>query len=174
MEIINCPFIYDGRTWQEIYESGIVRSHERNASIYAVAKKHFKQRKKVMILVRRILHGEILEAMFVAANTPAVFLQGSDSAEYREETKDLFNEKGDFILIASTIFDEGVDIPEVNVLIIAAGGKSEVKTIQRIGRGLRKKKVGGVLVYDFNDASKFLLRQSQNRIKVYQKEGFLN
>ena len=73
----------------------------------------------------------------------------------------------------STIFDEGVDIPEVNVLIIAAGGKSEVKTIQRIGRGLRKKKVGGVLVFDFKDASKFLDRHSIDRIKVYQKEGFL-
>lgn len=173
MKIIDCPIIYDGKTWQDIYDNGIVHSTDRNSSICKIAMKYFVQEKKVMILVRRIKHGEILESMFVAANCPAVFLQGADSAEYRKETKELFNKTGDFILIASTIFDEGVDIPEVNVLIIAAGGKSEVKTIQRVGRGLRKKKVGGVLVFDFNDASKFLNKHSINRLKVYQKEGFL-
>ena len=173
IEIIACPTIYLGKTWQEIYENGIVSSIERNSLICETAIKHFKQGKKVMILVRRILHGKILENMFVAAFTPAVFLSGKDNAEYRKETKELFNEVGGFVLIASTIFDEGVDIPEINVLIIAAGGKSEVKTIQRVGRGLRKKKEGGVLVYDFNDYSKFLNNHSMNRIKVYQKEGFL-
>jgi len=173
MEIIACPTIYLGKDWQEIYDNGIVHSLERNSSICEIAIKHFKQGKKVMVLVRRIKHGEILEQMCVAAFVPAIFLKGSDSADHRVAVKELFSEKNDFILIASTIFDEGVDIPEVNVLIIAAGGKSEVKTIQRVGRGLRKKKVGGVLVYDFNDYSKFLNKHSINRIKVYQKEGFL-
>lgn len=173
MEIIDCPTVYTGKNWQEIYDNGIVHSFERNSSICETAIKHFKQGKKVMILVRRIKHGQILEAMCVAAFVPAIFLKGSDSADHRIAVKELFSEKNDFILVASTIFDEGVDIPEVNVLIIGSGGKSEVKTIQRVGRGLRKKKVGGVLVYDFNDASKFLDKHSIDRIKVYQKEGFL-
>jgi len=173
MEIIDCPTIYTGKDWQEIYDKGIVRSFDRNSSICLTAIKHFKEGKKVMILVRRIRHGEILEQMCVAAFVPAIFLKGSDSADHRVAVKELFSEKSDFILIASTIFDEGVDIPEVNVLIIGSGGKSEVKTIQRVGRGLRKKKVGGVLVFDFNDASKFLNKHSIDRIKVYQKEGFL-
>lgn len=173
IKIEKSPLLYSGRNWQEIYELGIVRSVERNSLIYAIAEKHFKEGKKVMILVRRIKHGEILENMFVTVFTPAVFLRGSDKAEYRQETKDLFNEKGDFILIASPIFDEGVDIPEINVLIIAAGGKSEVKTIQRIGRGLRKKKEGKLLVYDFDDASKFLDKHSAERVEIYRKEGFM-
>ena len=173
MEIIDCPTVYAGKDWQEIYDNGIVHSLERNSSICKTAIKCLNQGKKVMILVRRIKHGLILEQMCVAAFVPAIFLKGSDSADHREAVKELFSERNDFILIASTIFDEGVDIPEVNVLIIAAGGKSEVKTIQRVGRGLRKKKVGGVLVFDFNDASKFLNKHSINRIKVYQKEGFL-
>jgi len=77
------------------------------------------------------------------------------------------------VLIASSIYDEGVDLPEVNVLIKASGGKSEVKTIQQVGRGLRPKKEK-LIVYDFNDMnSKFLSAHSKKRIKTYKQEGFL-
>jgi len=60
------------------------------------------------------------------------------------------------------------------VLIIASGGYSETKAIQRVGRGLRKKKSGGKLkVYDFIDASQYLEAHSKQRIKIYKKEGFI-
>ena len=77
-------------------------------------------------------------------------------------------------MIASPIFDEGVDLPEINSLIIAPGGKSEWKTIQKIGRGLRKKASNKpLIVYDFIDASRFLKKHSRARMKIYEKEGFL-
>jgi len=73
-----------------------------------------------------------------------------------------------FVIVATTIFDEGVDMPSVNVIVQGTGGKSEVKTIQRTGRGLRKKKgSGGLIVYDFLDSSKYLNEHSERRMTIY-------
>jgi superfamily II DNA or RNA helicase len=53
------------------------------------------------------------------------------------------------VLIATTIFDEGVDVSGINCLFLAAGGKSMRQLLQRIGRGLRKKSDGSCIeVYD--------------------------
>ena len=40
------------------------------------------------------------------------------------------------------ILDVGVDVPSVGCIILAGGGKAEVANRQRIGRGLRAKKLG--------------------------------
>jgi superfamily II DNA or RNA helicase len=48
-------------------------------------------------------------------HVPTKFIYGRNKAWERSQVKHEFNEKGGFVLIASTIFDEGVDIPEINV-----------------------------------------------------------
>lgn len=174
--IINNDEEVGGASWQNIYEAGIVQSIHRNRMITDRVSEAFIQKKRIMILVRYIRHGQILKNFLEEfCNVPAVFLSGKDTAERREEVKEKFNKEGGFVLIASPIFDEGVDIPEINVLIHAAGGKSEVKTIQKTGRGLRLKKDNEkLIVYDFNDRNtKFLKQHSKKRIKTYKQEGFL-
>jgi len=176
-----CPIIMDildndetvyGARWQEIYREGIVDSKQRNQMIVNTATGHYEKGDKVLILVRQIDHGGILRRML--EGWPVRFVHGSNSMDQRDDSVQWFLE-GKGILIASGIFDEGIDIPEINVLITASGGKSDVKTIQRIGRGLRKKKDGGVLkAYDFLDNSKYLKQHSERRIEVYIREGYLD
>jgi superfamily II DNA or RNA helicase len=78
------------------------------------------------------------------------------------------------VLIASRILDEGIDIKNFKVLIIASAGLSFVKTIQRLGRGLRvtdEKK--SVTVYDFIDnTNPKLLKHSKARAKTYKMFGY--
>jgi len=79
------------------------------------------------------------------------------------------------VLISSSILDEGVDISGIDTLVLGAGGKSLRQTLQRVGRGLRKKKTGEnkVDVYDFMDyTNKFLKNHSDERKKIYLNEGF--
>lgn len=166
--------------WQEVYKSGMVHSENRNSLIVNAVNEMHKLGKKQMVLVRYIEHGKILQRMLKRRyNIRSIFLSGKDPACFREQVKGKFNiqdmKKGGFVLIASTIFDEGVDIPEINVLVHAAGGKSETKTIQKTGRGLRLKEGGEkLIVYDFNDVNtKFLDKHSKKRIATYKKEGFL-
>lgn len=160
-----------GYSWQDIYRYGIVMSHKRNSQIADIAIEHYKKHDKVLILVRQLLHGENLKSAL--DGWPVMWLHGKHGQRDREEAIRWFNE-GQGILIASGIFDEGIDIPEINVLIVASGGKSDVKSIQRIGRGLRKKAGGGALTaYDFYDSSKYLDKHSHRRKEVYRREGYL-
>jgi len=157
-----------------VYQDGIVHSNHRNAIIVNIAKTDFEAGRRVMILIRIIQHGEVLKAALEEAGIPCVFLSGRDSTDIRADAKADFDAGGNFVLISSVIFSEGVDIPNVNSVIIASGGKSEVKAIQQVGRGLRKKADGGILkVYDFVDASKYLRAHSAKRVRVYEKEGFI-
>ena len=77
-------------------------------------------------------------------------------------------------MIATTIFDEGVDIPELQKVVLCSGGKSQVKLLQRLGRGVRKapgKKV--VEIVDCADTHHPLLRKhALERKKLFKREGF--
>jgi superfamily II DNA or RNA helicase len=173
--MIDNPEVVEGSNWQEIYQNGIVKSESRNKMIVDIAEKAFRENKRVLLLIRYIDHGKTLTRLLNEQRSiPTVFLSGQSGRDDRKERKEEFNENGNFILIASTIYDEGIDLPEVNVLIIASGGLSEVKTIQRVGRGLRKKKDGSTLqVFDFNDSSEYLNKHSKERRSVYEAEGFI-
>lgn len=53
-----------------------------------------------------------------------------------EETETFFSASG--ALLHNTLYDEGVDLPTMNVCIMGAAGKSDRRTIQRLGRSLRR------------------------------------
>lgn len=65
-------------------------------------------------------------------------LQGSDSIEHREHVIAML-ERGelDYILTVD-IFNEGVDIPSVNQVIMLRQTQSAIVFVQQLGRGLRK------------------------------------
>jgi superfamily II DNA or RNA helicase len=75
-------------------------------------------------------------------------------------------------LITTKLADEGIDVPDVNLLLIVGGGKSYVPTVQRIGRGLRKKKNNEELVVIdyFITGNSFLEKHDKNRLKTYSEE----
>lgn len=74
-------------------------------------------------------------------------------------------------LVASTIADEGLDLPILDTLILAGGGKSSTRAFQRVGRVLRlhenKEKA---VVFDFIDYTPMLRRHSRERQKYYERE----
>jgi superfamily II DNA or RNA helicase len=126
------------------------------------------------VLFKQIKHGEILLEKLQDANVKCAMLYGNDSLDKRNEIKqDLVNKKIDLVL-ASTIFDIGLDLPELNALILCGGGKSSIRALQRIGRVLRMmpgKKYAAVV--DFFDQVKILKKHSQIRHKIYcSEDGF--
>ena len=82
------------------------------------------------------------------------FLSGEDSQKYREESIALLEtekrEDGLDFLLTVDIFNEGVDIPNVNQIIMLRPTVSPIVFIQQLGRGLRKwEKKEFVVVIDF-------------------------
>ena len=152
--------------WPKVEYSGIVENEYRNEAISDIANVC----KCVLILVKKINHGKRLEEMII----DSIFLCGSTSVKVREQAVKVFEAGRDIVLIASTIFDEGISINEIRNLIIAGGGASPIKAIQRLGRGLRLAKgKTTVNVFDFyDDTNPILKRHSKNRYKTYLAEGF--
>jgi len=154
--------------YETSYKMNIVENTERNRAITRMVKKFNSVNLNVLILVREIVHGATLQAMFGAP-----FIHGSLSSEVRQNAIKRFKASKGKSLIASTILDEGVDIANIDVLILAAGGKSPKRLLQRIGRGLRKKESNRLLVIDFLDtADEYTLNHSIQRADTVKAEGF--
>lgn len=155
--------------WSTVYSRYITHNQVRNQLIIDGAKKLVGLGRKVLILVRYLPHGQKLVDML--DDVPVFFVNGSLESSIRQEAKERF-EKGELrCLVASSVFDIGVDIPSLDALVLAGGGKSTVRVLQRIGRVIRAcKGKTDALVMDFIDNARYLDKHSATRIAVYETE----
>lgn len=161
--------------WHVLYKMGVVESPERNAVVVNQIKRCTDKGLQVLILVQHTWHGTLLSALLDVLNVNHVFLHGKMPIDQVEAGRVSFEEKKVSALIATPIFDEGVNIGGVQVLVVADGGKSFRSLLQKVGRALRKKTTGRneVLIIDFSDKTNpVLAKHSLRRIEIYQEEGF--
>lgn len=154
------------------YQAGIVESKARNSKIVEIAKKY--EDKQVLILVTRIQHGQLLQQELASHLIFAPFMSGEEAKDLREMTLTKFRDGELRCLIGSTIYDLGVDLPKLDVLILAGAGKSQVAALQRIGRSLRKTEgKDTTIIFDFWDNSnRYLLNHTKHRKDIYMKYEF--
>lgn len=162
-----------GKNYHDVYKNYIVENDDRNDLIIKSARKLVKEGKKVLILVVRVSHGDVLMEK-LSDEFKVKFLDGAKSSKMRMDSIQEMKDGELDILIASKIFDQGVDIPELDALILAGSGKSSGRALQRIGRVIRKSKgKEAAIVVEFFDNCKYLRDHSEARIKVYKSEpGF--
>lgn len=84
------------------------------------------------------------------------------------------NEDNVIIIAIYSLFQQGVNIPNLSYIIFGSSYKAKIRTLQSIGRSLRKSKNKEVSkIIDIVDHSnKFLPKQADERIKYYNKEEF--
>lgn len=154
-------------SWEKSYTNYIVNNDNRNAIITHAAKEAGAQ--ATLILVDRLEHGRKLQSLI----PNSIFAHGSLPAEERKAILDRLRAGGGAVVIATPIFDEGVDVPSVDLLILAAGGETHIRLLQRIGRGMRRKDTNTLRVIDFvDDTNAYLLSHSKSRAELYEREGF--
>lgn len=156
--------------YQTIYKQYIVENEIRNQMIFKGAQKLIEQNFKPLILFRSIKHGEILYEG-LKNKLSCALLSGKDSSKIREKIKENFENNKLDCIIASTIFDLGVDLPSISGLILGSSGKSSIRALQRIGRAIRKypgKTVSAVI--DFADQAPILYEHSLARRDIYLTE----
>lgn len=180
-------------SYPTVYRKQIVDNHVRNSLIVEIANDEFDDDKIVLILVRIIEHGKIIKDMLIDRgihSSYVKFIHGSSPDSMRLKVKELMKAGEARLVIASQIWNEGIDIPAIDVLIKAdGGGGKEVSdgrgirsVIQQVGRVIRKPIEEGmsdvnteleniVRVYDFyDDVHKDLLSHSRNRLLTYKME----
>ncbi len=152
----------------------IVNHLERNRKIVFLASRSaVKEGLKTLILCPRKKHAKILFEELVG-KTNVEFCHGGTPTSIRKAAMERFRSGNLDILIGTTIYDEGVDLPTLETLIIAHGSLGERKLLQRVGRSLRRKLARNtVRIYDFIDfENKHLLKHSNARMEIYSGQGF--
>lgn len=149
------------------YGNFISNNESRNSLIIRLCNTH--QTDKVLILVKLVEHGKLLETLIPNSK----YLWGETSTEERKDIFEKFK-GGDIKVLISTIsiMSEGIDLPHLTIVINAAANKGNVKTVQIIGRILRKLEgKSGAKYIDFIDESRFFKYASYARKRILQKEG---
>jgi len=180
IRIIKSPYIREidqEKIYEKAYEKGIVSNERRNNLIVETAMEYINQNKSVLIIINRVEHGENLIALAQENydiprkefDSVFRFIYGKTESETRKKVKDSLKEKKIKCVICTSIWREGVDLPSLDCVINAGGGKSEIACLQTIGRGLRKTEDKNfVIIVDFFDPhNKYLISHFGERLVLY-------
>ena len=191
-EDLLCPFHYFGITDLElIADAGksaeekvenfrYLTSDERVLNVMKQAEffGYSGDRVKGLIFCSRIDEAKELSAKFNEKGWRTLVLSGSDSETVRaaaierlagDETEDALD-----YIISVDIFSEGVDVPEINQVIMLRPTESPIIFIQQLGRGLRKADDKEyVVVIDFigNYRNNFMIPIALSGDRSYNKDN---
>lgn len=186
-----CPFHYYGITDltinDEVYDdSEGLRNFSRLVSDdrvnYVIQQaKYFGydgERVKGLIFVSRNEEAKELSEKFNARGYRTVTLSGANSQEEREECIErlVSDSRSDYLdyIFTVDIFNEGVDIPEVNQIIMLRPTQSPIVFVQQLGRGLRKSKNKEyVVILDFiaNYKNNYMIPIALSGDRSYNKDA---
>ena len=182
-----CPFHYYGIT--DIYVDGtpmekrdfsrLVADNRvnyiiKNAEYFGYSGK----RLKGLVFCSSLEEAHELSAKFNKRGYRTVALSGNDSQDVREKAieqleSDIWELHLDYIFTFD-IFNEGVDIPQVNQVLLLRPTKSPIVFVQQLGRGLRKAdNKEFVIVLDFigNYDNNYMIPIALSGDKTYNKDN---
>jgi superfamily II DNA or RNA helicase len=153
----------------EIYskaEDMLVNSIRRNELIAELAL----GKEETVILFKRRSHGKYLQTII----PNSTYIDGTASLHRRKQVKDAFIAGKIDTLIASNIFDTGINLPNIKTLILAWAGKSEHGLTQKIGRAVRSfegKDSVDIFVF-YEKGSKYFNKHSKIRLNKLIDDGY--
>ena len=123
-----------------------------------------------LILVDRISAGELL----LEAIPESVFIKGDVKLKDRKEQYDEVKEATNKVIIATYgVAAVGINIPRIFNLVLIEPGKSFVRVIQSIGRGVRKAEDKDfVQIWDITSTCKYAKRHLTSRKKFYKEAQY--
>lgn len=129
-----------------------------------------KESGNTLILVDRISAGEMLQELIPGS----VFVKGDVKLKDRKTAYDEINEGTNHVVIATYgVAAVGINIPRIFNLVLLEPGKSFVRVIQSIGRGVRKAKDKDfVQIWDITSTCKYAKRHLTQRKKFYRDASY--
>lgn len=124
----------------------------------------------VLCLVENINFGESIANML----DNGYFICGKDDNDIRQQVYKLFEENDDVAVIATFgIASTGINIKRIFNLVYCDGGKSFIKILQSIGRGLRKAEdKHEIAVHDICSDLKYSRRHTSKRKDFYKESHY--
>lgn len=169
--------------WPRIYKHGIEKNEFRNELIAKVANELWIRWHKIYVPVKHVQHGKRLLGLFYEKGIESYLsIGGQQVFEWSKgkvkkskfspkQLHDYISESERVLMIGSTNYKEGIDMPGLTAGILAAGGRSFIDTVQRTGRLVRGS--GSVILIDFMDMGhRHLQRHSFERKQAYLDMGW--
>jgi superfamily II DNA or RNA helicase len=124
-----------------------------------------------LVLVDRVAAGQ---ALIERLGDGAVFVSGSTKAKDRQDEYDQVADATDKIIVATYgVAAVGINIPRIFNLVLIEPGKSFVRVIQSIGRGIRKAEdKDHVQIWDITSTCKFAKRHLTKRKTFYKEANY--
>lgn len=125
-------------------------------------------------------HGKQLFDMISSNTTEISFVHGNVDSLIREQVRKLVEDSTSHIIVASYgTFSTGVNIKNLHNIIFASPSKSRIRTLQSIGRGLRKSNTKTeACLFDIADDLTYkswknhTIQHFAERVKIYGEEKF--
>lgn len=182
---INCIILKHGETPRKVLkkkdyatETSFVISHtERNKFIRDLA---WNLKGNTLILTQSVEQGKHLQDIIKKEGKQVLFVSGKDSTDYREEVRKITELNNNVVIIATYgVFQRGINIVNLDNLILATPSKSKIRILQSIGRVLRRGE-NNVKAFLFDladdisseDYSNHGMRHFKERIDIYNEQGF--
>ncbi len=128
-------------------------------------------------------HGQILydQVKDAVKDRKVFFVYGGTDARTREDIRSIVEKEKKSIIIASYgTFSTGINIRNINNIVLASPSKSKIRVLQSIGRGLRlSESKSSILVFDIADdmtykrVRNFTLTHFMERINIYAEQQFV-
>lgn len=169
------------KRWPTVYDDLVVNSNIRNNEIVdAIARCE----KPAIVFVKEIEHGNELARLIKAEqlryaskierNVIVSWVAGVNTLRERNNAIVDLKVGKISVLIATNIFSEGLDVPNLRSVFNCTGEASWKEAIQRLGRGTRPSDdKQSFTLYDFNDSgNKSLTEHTVQRYLAYRAAGF--
>lgn len=130
-------------------------------------------------------HAKYMADFFTKVGIPSVPLYGDVSSGIRGQAQDqLVNGEIKFIFVVD-LYNEGIDIPDVNTILFLRPTESLTVFLQQLGRGLRLSEGKECLTvldfigqahknYNFEEKFRSLLGKTKHSVRHYVENGFFN
>jgi len=159
------------RSGPQLYKDGIVDCTERNRAIVDIAAKWARDH-RILIDVERVGHTRSLTAALRKRlpSRQVASVTGATKPKARKKIVESLR-RGEIRVVIGTVLGEGVDIPELDVVINAEGGRGYIPTMQRL-RCLTpcEGKTKAHLIDFIDDHDSKLLASTKARQAVYSGE----
>lgn len=152
-------------TYPSIYKQGVTENEYLNNLIKKIVDKLISLGNTIVVQTEYINHSINLGKIL---NCPVLTGQERDTEVRAKIIQDLRDKK--ISCLVSTLFEEGLDVPSLSFTINAAGGLSNISTLQRMRSITADAGKATCGIIDFYHQCKYLSRHSKIRETLYTSE----
>ena len=151
-------------------ERCIYGNAKRNAKVVELAVEHVRAGRRTLVVSNRKEQVELLREAIANEGIDVEPVTGEHMGDDREAVIQRFKE-GSLLCLVGTVFGEGVDIPVIDAVVNAEGGKDPKATMQRLRNLTPAPGKEKAWVDDFIDlTSTYHADHSRERLKLYRSE----